>query len=653
MKILEINIERYGPLPKKGLTINPSFQCIYGPNESGKTLLIDAFLKMSLGKKQPKKIRDQLNRVEEDPKGWILVQDGNSELIIDGSTLLTDVVNVSGDEIRDIFIIRNSDLAFLDEKRCLGRLTERILNLRTKDINLIQNRICERGGITAGSGVLVSAGGDGSPARQISIAKKLVEDIDEYLESAEDEGIEESERVSIDLAIRIAGIQSEIEQQKLARKHKTKTEIESALQNLTGYMLEEKNLGKDTRKEISETIEDYEESKSRVVTVEREIRLFGFLSIIGAIGLVLSVLLSIILQVGQIGITLSAIMLVLTVFSSLMYLSRMKLVKTAAKLGQDLVTLAAGHNSECQTERNALTILKNLLERAEEFSVLKATEIGKLQNILGTNKSKIEFLIQDGREKIKELRGEIGNQSFKEFNEHDLEEKEKQLKEIKDELKMSSDRLKEHRRKLEEFENRVAKIKFEEYLHEAIVVVPDSLDSLRKLRNHLLDLEKKIEGDADVARTAIVVFDKLLEEEEEKVSELLSEGSTSAGIFNEITDGDYIEVKYVPDEKKIIVVDRDGQEFAPEDLSKGTKDQLYLSIRVGVGEKLLEGKQGFFIMDDPFIASDLDRTERQREILKTLVTAGWQIIFLTARKDLAESLSTHFGEKYIELESLR
>jgi uncharacterized protein YhaN len=72
-----------------------------------------------------------------------------------------------------------------------------------------------------------------------------------------------------------------------------------------------------------------------------------------------------------------------------------------------------------------------------------------------------------------------------------------------------------------------------------------------------------------------------------------------------------------------------------------------------MGEKLLGGTAGFFVMDDPFLASDLDRMDRQFSILKELVKTGWQVLYFTARKDLAESLQKLFSIKYETLEPLR
>lgn len=70
----------------------------------------------------------------------------------------------------------------------------------------------------------------------------------------------------------------------------------------------------------------------------------------------------------------------------------------------------------------------------------------------------------------------------------------------------------------------------------------------------------------------------------------------------------------------------------------GAYDQLYLSVRLALGEKLLKGGKGFFIMDDPFIKADKERLQRQIDILKRISESGWQIIYFTAKDEVKDVL---------------
>jgi len=90
-------------------------------------------------------------------------------------------------------------------------------------------------------------------------------------------------------------------------------------------------------------------------------------------------------------------------------------------------------------------------------------------------------------------------------------------------------------------------------------------------------------------------------------------------------------------------------------LSGGAYDQLYLSVRVALGEKLLKGSKGFFIMDDPFVKADKERLERQIDILRSISKLGWQIIYFTAKDEVRDVLKHDIesgNTSYIELQSI-
>ncbi len=92
------------------------------------------------------------------------------------------------------------------------------------------------------------------------------------------------------------------------------------------------------------------------------------------------------------------------------------------------------------------------------------------------------------------------------------------------------------------------------------------------------------------------------------------------------------------DVRKVQVKLTDGRTLDASKLSGGAYDQLYLSIRLALGEKLLKGNKGFFIMDDPFIKSDKERLQRQLDILRELSKSGWQIIYFSAKDEVRDVL---------------
>jgi len=79
---------------------------------------------------------------------------------------------------------------------------------------------------------------------------------------------------------------------------------------------------------------------------------------------------------------------------------------------------------------------------------------------------------------------------------------------------------------------------------------------------------------------------------------------------------------------------------------------LYFSIRLALGEKLLGGEKGFFILDDPFVKASRNRLKVLIKMLKDISKSGWQIIYISAKEEIKETLGKDDEVKLIELESL-
>ena len=183
-------------------------------------------------------------------------------------------------------------------------------------------------------------------------------------------------------------------------------------------------------------------------------------------------------------------------------------------------------------------------------------------------------------------------------------------------------------------------------------LIIDNLDALESVLPMLEGLRDRIELDRAASNEAIKIFNDLETEEEQKITELFSKDSSAVEIFMETTDGRYSDLRYDIDSKKVIVERPSGEKLEESKLSKGTRDQLYLAIRVALGEKLLEGSPGFFIMDDAFLSSDEDRLKSQVELLEKLSKKGWQIIYVTMKKEAQENISNITENEVLTLKQL-
>jgi exonuclease SbcC len=165
----------------------------------------------------------------------------------------------------------------------------------------------------------------------------------------------------------------------------------------------------------------------------------------------------------------------------------------------------------------------------------------------------------------------------------------------------------------------------------------DNLESLGIARKSLDDLVNAIETNSELSKTAISVLAEMLQEEERRVERLFGEESSVSTTFKAITKGRYKAVVYDSASRTLRVLLEDGTSLNPEDLSKGTRDQLYFTVRVSLGTTLLKGKPGFFIMDDAFTSSDEERLQQQLTLVKQLADAGWQTIYFTPHRNTADA----------------
>lgn len=148
MRIKEFSILEYGPLPERGRIKLDNFNLFFGYNESGKTLTIDALIKLLVGKNV--EYFRQLNRVEGRPEGFIiLTDDGENEIKLRGIKKVDEILDISHSEFCNLFIIRDSDLNIHEEGTFYNTITDRLLGLRVNDIELIKENLSDLGKLTA------------------------------------------------------------------------------------------------------------------------------------------------------------------------------------------------------------------------------------------------------------------------------------------------------------------------------------------------------------------------------------------------------------------------------------------------------------------------------------------------------------------------
>src|SRR5690606_11006552 len=127
MEIREIAINHYGPLRDVKYRPRPGLQIFHGPNESGKTLLLDSILKLLLGNR----LRDfaGIDRVPDPPQGRIALVLAGREHILDGSTRLDQLTELDSNYLRNLFVIRNKDLNMAGQAGFLRRVSDQLTGM--------------------------------------------------------------------------------------------------------------------------------------------------------------------------------------------------------------------------------------------------------------------------------------------------------------------------------------------------------------------------------------------------------------------------------------------------------------------------------------------------------------------------------------------
>ncbi|HUZ02911.1 MAG TPA: AAA family ATPase [Thermomicrobiaceae bacterium] len=107
-------------------------------------------------------------------------------------------------------------------------------------------------------------------------------------------------------------------------------------------------------------------------------------------------------------------------------------------------------------------------------------------------------------------------------------------------------------------------------------------------------------------------------------------------LFAEITDGEYTQL--LQQESGLVVIDRNGSGRGVAALSRGTAEQLYLCIRLGLAQEFARHAAALpLVMDDVLVNFD---PERARSVARALVdvAAVHQVLLFTCHPDTAEIL---------------
>ncbi|WP_026700460.1 ATP-binding protein [Salibacterium aidingense] len=103
---------------------------------------------------------------------------------------------------------------------------------------------------------------------------------------------------------------------------------------------------------------------------------------------------------------------------------------------------------------------------------------------------------------------------------------------------------------------------------------------------------------------------------------------TASRHFSYITQGHYSRLFAPLGKETFIVEDQFGIWFSPEELSRGTAEQLYLSLRLALADNYSHSEPFPFILDDPFVNFDAERQNLAFDLVER-ASANRQILYFT------------------------
>ncbi|AGN02121.1 hypothetical protein L593_10880 [Salinarchaeum sp. Harcht-Bsk1] len=233
MRLQSVRVDRYGPLSGVEHEFDGGLEVCYGPNESGKTLLLDALLRLC--SPDAVDVVPEVGRVGEPPVGHAVIETtaaperaedaatdggpspaGTTEHVLGDGTTLTDVTAVTPRQLRNVFVVRDADLRLGDEHEFYDATARRLADLHTAELDALRERIVDAGRLTPTTLNLARAEDHGNAKDVRDDAAALADRIREYVGECRDAGIESAERERVEVATELERQRRALDRQRAA-----------------------------------------------------------------------------------------------------------------------------------------------------------------------------------------------------------------------------------------------------------------------------------------------------------------------------------------------------------------------------------------------------------------------------------------------------
>jgi len=212
VRIQEFRIFGYGPLRDTGIIKLGDFSILWGKNEEGKTLILDAILKLLI-KNKHHKIFSSLDRVSHLPDGYVLLEYKGKVRKLPSEGYLSD--SIPAEDFRNVFVIRDSDLSIMRDY--YSELTQRLTSSKVSKIEEVISRLLDIAKLTD-TGKYRNRAEDFHLKDRITKANNLLPKIKELIGRLKDEGFEKLHIELIKKKKELKSINNKLEDLRLANK---------------------------------------------------------------------------------------------------------------------------------------------------------------------------------------------------------------------------------------------------------------------------------------------------------------------------------------------------------------------------------------------------------------------------------------------------
>lgn len=649
MRIDEIHIDNYGPLAIS-LDLDAGLNVLHGPNESGKTLMVDALLWLLAED-------DDDDRIGQRPHGYVVLDDGSHRRRLDAGESMLDRleavhdIDLSATTFRNSFTVRSADATLTAEDRYYDRATDIVAESLVADVRRLSSAVADRGRITESNRLLWNRKDDGYVRDDRDDARTLRDELHSTIDRSREQGVPRLEADLFSSRQHRQRLSDEIEALEVAERRETLADADALCQEL-GKTIDEREAlpSEEAINDLERTVTDAIDAEVRASELrsqrQQASRQARTAVIATAVVSVVTMILAAGVMVSTMGINapslvgagafvslITAVPAAMSVYHWRSYTAAVDELESLDRITHEAAAKATRHGIDDGDPSTILARIESTKARMRTLDRSIATMMGRLSSSLDlTGDSPTEFVAQ-ATDRIETLQADLPEVDI-EFDQSRLEEAREQHGELDGECEELARALSEFHTEVKDLLDRVTALSFGDYGIDSPDPTVRSIEGLERAVDCVDALIERIETDAHNAEVALDVL-SIVEAEERSAVEELFFGTESevTQYFSTITDGRYRSVSYDTGEETLVVETSRGDRLTPDQLSQSTFDQLYFSVRVAFGRALLGGVPGVFILDDAFLAADSHRFDRQAEILGDLSDNGWQLLYFTAKED--------------------